>query len=147
MNRRRHALGATLIEFALVLILFFTFLLGIVDFARMLWTWNAATEATREGARFATVCDATNNQAAVLARMQLMLPAIQGATVTWRPNGCTTATCESVEVSITGLNFQWISPVSGLASAMSLPMPGFSTYLPREIMRQDVNSDALCSTY
>lgn len=142
----RRAAGATLIEFALVLILFFTFLLGIMDFARMLWTWNAATEATREGARYAVVCDSLANEAEVLARMQLMLPSIQDVTLAWRPAGCTTSTCEGVEVSITGLNYQWISPVAGLATAMNLPMPGFPTFLPREAMRQDPQSEALCST-
>jgi hypothetical protein len=145
VNRRR-TLGATLIEFALVLVLFLTFLLGVMDFARMLWTWNAATEATREGARFAVVCDSQANQADVLARMRLMLPAVENVTLTWRPAGCSAATCEGVEVRIDGLAFDWISPVAGLTAALRLPMPGFSTYLPREAMRQDLHSEALCAT-
>jgi Flp pilus assembly protein TadG len=48
-------LGATAVEFALVLIIFLTFVLGITDFSRMLYTWNAANEATRAGARYAVV--------------------------------------------------------------------------------------------
>ena len=51
--------GSTAVEFALVLLVFLTFLLGITDFSRMLYTWNAATEATRAGARYAVVCDDT----------------------------------------------------------------------------------------
>ena len=62
--------GATAVEFALVLLIFLTFLLAITDFSRMLYTWNAASEATRAGARYAVVCDNTGNKAQVLAKMQ-----------------------------------------------------------------------------
>ena len=48
---KRGQQGATTIEFALVLVLYLTFLLGITDFGRMLFTWSAASEATRAGAR------------------------------------------------------------------------------------------------
>ena len=44
---RSRQTGATIVEFSLVLMLFLTLFLGILDFARMLWTWNAANEATR----------------------------------------------------------------------------------------------------
>jgi Flp pilus assembly protein TadG len=136
--------GATTVEFALALIVFLTFLLGITDFSRMLFTWSAANEATRAGARFAVVCDDTDNQAQVLTKMQALLPQISTINVTWAPAGCTPATCTAVTVSITGLNYQWISPIAGLASLAAIPMPSFSTFLPREIMRQDPNSDAIC---
>ena len=54
--------GATLIEFALGLLIFLMFLLGVVDFSRMLYTWAAATEATRAGARYAVVSPTRNTQ-------------------------------------------------------------------------------------
>lgn len=136
--------GAATVEFALVLVLFLTFLLGITDFARMLFTWNAATEATRAGARYAVVCDDTGNQAQVLARMQALLPQISTIGVAWTPAGCTAATCEGVTVTVTGLNYQWISPIAGLVARAPIAMPTFSTFLPREIMRQDPNSAAIC---
>jgi Flp pilus assembly protein TadG len=142
MKNRTH--GATTIEFALGLLFFLMLVLGIVDFARMLFTWSAANEATRAGARYAVVCDDTGQQALVLARMQVLLPQITAAGVAWAPAGCTAATCEGVTVSITGLNYQWISPIVGVAAPL-IPMPGFSTYLPREIMRQDAHSAAICS--
>ena len=138
-------LGATTVEFALVLIVFLTFLLGITDFSRMLFTWNAANEATRAGARFAVVCDNTGNQAQVLTKMQALLPQISTINVTWVPASCTPATCQGVTVSITGLNYHWISPIAGLAALAPIPMPTFSTFLPREIMRQDPHSAAICS--
>ncbi len=137
--------GATVIEFALVLLIFLTFLLSITDFARMLFTWGAANEATRAGARYAVVCDDTANSAAVLARMQAMLPQISTIGVAWSPASCSAATCEGVTVTITNINYQWISPIVGLGRLAPMPMPTFSTFLPREVMRQDPNSNAICS--
>lgn len=137
--------GATTVEFALGLIVFLTFLLGITDFSRMLFTWSAANEATRAGARYAVVCDDTGNQALVLAKMQALLPQISTINLAWTPVGCNAATCEGVTVTITGLNYQWISPLAGAAMLAPIPMPTFSTFLPREIMRQDPNSAAICS--
>lgn len=143
MNSKQ--LGATTVEFALVLLIFLTFLLGIMDFSRMLFTWNAANEATRAGARYAVVCDDTANSAQVLARMQALLPQIQTIDLAWSPAGCTAATCEGVTLSITSLDYQWISPLAGVARLPAIRMPSFSTFLPREIMRQDPNSNAICS--
>jgi Flp pilus assembly protein TadG len=137
--------GATTVEFALALVIFLTFLLGITDFSRMLFTWSAANEATRAGARYAVVCDNTGNEAAVLARMQQLLPQISDITMNWIPNGCGPTTCEGVTVSITNLNYQWISPIAGLAALAAIPMPTFSTFLTREMMGQDPNSPAICS--
>lgn len=135
MNKKQS--GSTAVEFALILIIFLTFFLGITDFARMLFTWGAANEASRHGARFAAICDDTANKAKVLARMQGMLPQIKDINLAWDPAGCTPATCEGVTVTITDLKYQWISPIAGIAGLAPIPMPTFSTYLPREIMKQD----------
>ncbi|WP_426393113.1 TadE family protein [Variovorax sp. R-27] len=141
---RNRVTGATTVEFALGLIVFLMLVLGIVDFSRMLFMWNAAQEATRAGARYAVVCDDTGQQALVLARMKALLPQISTVSVAWEPSGCTAATCQGVTVSITGLNYQWISPIAGGIGPL-IQMPGFSTYLPREVMRKDPNSAAICS--
>ena len=147
--------GATTVEFALVFILFLTVLLGIVDFARMLWTWNAASEATRWGARVSVVCE--REATAVLARMKSFLPQLEAANVdidwyTWDKDsstynistGCDHTNCAGVNVRITNLDYQWMGPVAYGFQAL-VGMPGFSTFLPREIMGQDPDSDAICS--
>lgn len=142
--------GATMVEFALVLIIFLTFLFGILDFSRMLWTWNAANEATRWGARTSVVCD--QGAAAVLTNMKKFLPQLTAANVNidWYDETgnisttCDHTNCAGVNVRIKNLNYQWISPV-GFSNYGSIPMPGFSTYLPREVMGQDPNSSAICS--
>lgn len=141
MNRKQR--GATAVEFALVLLLFFMFLLGILDYSRMLFTFNAANEATRAGARYAVVCDSTANEAQVLAKMKALLPQISDIDMAWVPAGCNSSTCEGVTVSIANLDFQWISPLPGLATKV-IPMPSFSTFLTREVMGQDPNSGAIC---
>jgi hypothetical protein len=138
--------GATIIEFALVLVIFLTFALGIIDFSRMLYTWNAANEATRYGARYAVVCDDVNQKAKVLARMQFLLPQISDINLEWEDddgNSCSPSTCVGVTVTIVDLKYQWVSPIAGAAAALSpVPMPTFKTYLTREIMGQDPNSYA-----
>lgn len=143
-------LGATTIEFALVLLVFLMFTLGILDFSRMLFMWNAANEATRAGARYAVVCNVggTGNQALVRSRIQALLPQVTTIDVAWTPSACNPTDCQGVTVSITGLNFQWIAPVPGFVSR-AIPMPGFSTFLTREVMGQDPNSfegAAICTS-
>ncbi|ROZ76635.1 TadE/TadG family type IV pilus assembly protein [Ramlibacter sp. WS9] len=148
LSRRRLQKGATSVEFALVFLIFLTFVLAVTDFSRMLYTWNAAGEATRAGARYAAVCDDTFNQAAVLARMQNVLPQITTINVLWEDElgntSCTPATCAGVTVTIVGLQYRWISPIAGLAALAPMAMPTFKTYLPREIMGQDPNSSTIC---
>lgn len=145
MNMKTKQKGATIVEFSLSLIVFLMFLLGIVDFSRMLFTWNAASEATRLAARYAVVCDDTVSKAAVLARMQRLLPQIVDINLAWTPSPCNTTTCEGVTVTITDLDYQWISPVAGAVARAAIPMPAFSTFLPREAMKQDSNSATICA--
>lgn len=142
MNRRQR--GSTALEFAFVLIAFLMFMLGVMDFARMLFTWSAASEAARTGVRYAAVCDDTGNQALVLARMQRLLPQVQNISLDWQPSGCSSGSCETVTLTIENLQYRWISPVIGLAPRW-LTMPRFSSTLTREVMRQDPNSASICS--
>ncbi len=53
----RDRRGISSVEFALVAGLFFTFVLGMIDVSRAMWTWNAAAKATWTGARHAVVSD------------------------------------------------------------------------------------------
>src|SRR5438093_10977380 len=58
--------GQTLVEFALVTVLFLMLLFGITEFSRALWTWNAIVHATREGARYAVVEAPTSTDTEVI---------------------------------------------------------------------------------
>lgn len=48
--------GAALVEFAIIALLFFILLFGIIEFGRAWFVYNTLTEATRRGARVAAVC-------------------------------------------------------------------------------------------
>lgn len=54
-NERKQERGATIAEFAVVALLFFTIVIGIIEFGRLLYTHNALTDATRRGARYASL--------------------------------------------------------------------------------------------
>lgn len=47
--------GISSVEFAIVCSLFFLIVLGIIDFSRAMWEWNAAAKATQFGVRYAVV--------------------------------------------------------------------------------------------
>jgi hypothetical protein len=51
----RDRRGISSVEFALVCSLFFMLVLGVVDFSRAMWEWNAAAKATHWGVRSAVV--------------------------------------------------------------------------------------------
>jgi Flp pilus assembly protein TadG len=140
---KRNQVGATTVELALVLVIFFMFLLAVTDFSRMLFTWNAATEATRAAARYAVVCADPGNQGQVLTKMRAMVPEIGAVALDWAPAGCDASTCAGVTVTITSLNYRWISPVAGAVVPLR-SLPTFSTFLPREMMRQDPNNALIC---
>jgi Flp pilus assembly protein TadG len=54
-HNRHDERGTTVAEFAMVALLFFTLIFGIIEFGRMLYTHNALADATRRGARFAVL--------------------------------------------------------------------------------------------
>ena len=131
--------GAALVEFALIVAVFITLLLAILDFGRILYAWNAAAEATRWGARIAVVCDAlTPDQ--VRSKMKIILPELTDANIAinwYNPEGtidntCDSSNCKGVEVSITGFTVQPVSPFMGFVMPA---VPSFKTYLPRESMQ------------
>src|SRR5215212_8091443 len=60
--------GATLVEFAIGALVFFTATFGVLEFSRLLWTHNALADSARRGARYAvthfeTDADAVRNVA------------------------------------------------------------------------------------
>ena len=127
--------GAAMVEFALVASLFFTVLIGVMDMGRLLWTWNAAVEATRLGARIAVVCDL--GDADIKTRMISRLPYLSAANITIdylnppaADNSCTAATCKAVRVSLSGYTYQSVIPLLPI----SITLPPFSTTLRKEFM-------------
>lgn len=87
--RGRHR-GATLVEMALVSLILFALLIGIVEMGRVAWAREVITSAAREGARYAIVHGAGSNNpsgpgendAAVEARVRKHCYGLQPSAVT-----------------------------------------------------------------
>jgi Flp pilus assembly protein TadG len=136
--------GVAAVEFALVCAMFFTLLLGVVEMGRLLWTWNAATEATRLGARVAAVCDI--NEPHIKTQMIERLPSLTTSNIVVAylnppaaENTCTVSSCKAVRVSLTGYEHETVIPFLPL----TLELPPFTTTLRREHMQSSGNS--VCS--
>jgi len=53
--------GATMAEFAIISVVFFMIIFGIIEFGRLFYTHNALTDAARRGARYAVLHDNATN--------------------------------------------------------------------------------------
>jgi Flp pilus assembly protein TadG len=127
--------GSTTVEFALSMLGFIMIILGIFEVSRLAFFWNTANEATRSGARYAVVCADPSSNTRILAAMQGIMPQVQTINVAWEPAGCDQKSCEGVTVSITGMSFRFMAPLPQYLTDPVIMMPGFSTYLPREMMQ------------
>jgi Flp pilus assembly protein TadG len=136
--------GVAAVEFALVSAIFFTMLLGVIEMGRLLWTWNAATEATRLGARIAIVCDPYTSKAMIVDHMRTRLPTLeegkviityQGQNPPADDNMCDSGNCKAVNVKLTGYTHDTIIPFVPL----SLTLPPFSTTQRKEFMQTAAN--------
>jgi len=137
------AQGASMVEFALVLVTFMMFFFAVVDFSRLIFTWSTAAEASRVGARYAAICDDKNNASGVLQKMQSLLPQIAAIEVRWSPPNCLSTNCVAVTVRITDLKFPWIAPLLGQSAMAPIVLPDFSTTVVRESMKQDAVAAAI----
>lgn len=137
--------GQTLVEFALVTVLFLILLFGITEFSRALWTWNAIVHATREGARYAVVEAPTSTDTEVIKYVVYHDPAATGSSTPVVPglsesnvavaylkyDGSTVSnkvTADVIQVGIAGYTFNFLVPFFG----SGLTLPAFNTTLPLE---------------
>lgn len=125
--------GAAAVEFALIAIVFFVLLLGVVEMGRILFTWNAATEATRYGARVAAVC--TPDDPDIKNRMRRIMPnltndqiVVEYLTQAYSDCSSNPSSCHWVRVSIEDFSTTTHIPVV----TDTLFLPPFTTTLPRE---------------
>lgn len=141
----RRQIGAAAVEFALISVVFFTVLIGVVEMGRLLWVWNAAVEATRLGARMAVVCDI--NDADIKTRMTERVPELTIAqiTVSYLPAGCDTGNCKEVRVELLNYTYATLLPHFDIVpqSIRSIPLPRFTTTLRKEYM--DSTGNSVCS--
>ena len=71
--------GAATVEFALLAIVFFMALLGIMEFGRIMYIWNTTQEVTRHAAREAVVRDFSAAETAAIKRESIFQGGTSGA--------------------------------------------------------------------
>ena len=137
--------GQTLVEFAMVMLLFLTLILGIVEFGRALWTWNTIAQATRAGARFAAVEVPTSDDMRIMkvvayndpnasASSTPVVPGLTEANVRVRylnNDGSVAANknlADLIEISVINYQFTFLVPFFG----SQIALPSFTTCLPLE---------------
>jgi len=92
--RRRLQTGQALVEASLVTVLFVVILFGLIDFARIVWSYTMIANAAREATRFAMVHGSASGNAAsvtqiqgiVISRSPGILPAMLTTTVSFSPD-------------------------------------------------------------
>lgn len=155
MRSRRSQRGVTAVEFGLIAIPFILLLIGVIEMGRLLWTWNAAVEATRLGARLAVVCDVNRNMNAPIKRsMRTRVSTLTDANITITymnppdtPDAaCTNATCKAARVALSGYTHNTLLPrfYPPFGSPMTVALPDFSTSLRKEFMSSASNE--ICPT-
>jgi len=145
--RIRNNKGQSLVEMALVCMIFFFLLFGILEFGRALYTYNTIVQNTRAAARWAVVNVLDNSDAAdITSTKNIVLygsptgsgtPALIGMTaamvnVSVNPLEVDTSTppkpiSQKISVSVSGYPFQFIIPL-----APNITIPAFETSLYTE---------------
>ncbi|MFT5393114.1 MAG: Flp pilus assembly protein TadG [Gammaproteobacteria bacterium] len=133
--------GAATVEMAIAGTAFFLVLFAALEVGRLSYTMHGLTEATRRGARIATVCPLDDPQIKNAATFHDpisgaggLIPVITPDKVTLAyldANGNSTATfldIRYVRVSIVPITYTTIIP----GAVMAFTLPAFSTTLPRE---------------
>ncbi len=94
LRRREGQEGAAAVEFAIVAVLLFMLVFGIIDFGFGLWDWNNSVNAAREGARKGAVDPSVSD---IVARVQAsasgLNPAQMTITVTCSHAGAAFGSC------------------------------------------------------
>ena len=130
MNRRSKSSlrlptdkGQSLVEMALVCMIFFFLLFGILEFARALYYYNTIVQNTRSAARWAVVNVLDNSDAADITSTQNIVlygsPTGSGATVL--PG----MTATMVNVSVANLEVDTSTPPKPISQKISVSVSGY----------------------
>lgn len=151
MLRKRYQQGTTAVEFAIVGVVFFTVLFGLIDFSRIFFDLAALEESTRRGARVAAVCPVNDPFIAQSALLGGLVPTLEtqhisvqyldsDGAIVGAPAGAGYGSIRYVRVSIQ--NFQLQTFIPGLTTV--LPMPAFETTIPSESLGRVGIADVNC---
>jgi len=108
---RQHCRGQSLVEFALILPVLLLTLMGIFDFGRAIFAYNAVSNAAREGMRVAIV---NQNPAAIEAEARAATTGLNPSEITVTFTPCPTATTLGCLAKVK-VSYEWkaITPIIG----------------------------------
>ena len=139
MATKRSQQGTTTVEFAIVGVVFFTVLFGLIDLSRIFFELAALDESTRRGARVAAVCPVNDPYVAQTALFAGLIPNLASGNISVQyldangvvigaPAAAGYGTIRYVRVAIQNVQLQTFIP--GLPAVIS--MPAFETTIPSE---------------
>lgn len=108
---RRSRKGSALVEFAVVLPVFLLFVLGMIEYGRMVMVQQIITNAAREGARVGVLDNSTSATVTTAANIYLTSAGIASATIAASPDPPSSATYAnpvSVTVSVPFNSVSWL---------------------------------------
>lgn len=162
-KRLQREAGVSAVEFAIIAIVFFTMLLGIIEFGRLFYVWNTVQEVTRHAAREAVVrwvneSDDIKEMAlfggnnlpagAEISKSSISIEYLTASNGTPSPYPANTeaniAACltgpdgciAKVRVSITGASYV---PMMGLFIFLNIPIPPSTVTMPAESLGYSLN--------
>ncbi|HET7214739.1 MAG TPA: TadE/TadG family type IV pilus assembly protein [Terriglobia bacterium] len=113
---RLNEIGSAVLEFGLVVVMFFMFVFGVMDFGRALYTYHFVSNAACEATRYAIVRGSSSTNPVTASDIQAYVKSItpEGVdpnqltiTTTWSPDENPGST---VKVQVRD-NFQFMTPV------------------------------------
>ena len=151
MKTHRNQRGTTVVEFAMVGLVFFTVLFALIDFSRLFWNLAALDEATRRGARVAAVCSANDPYVAQTALFGGLIPGLEtqhirveylniDGTAVDPTTAVGYGSIRHVRVSIENFQLQMFIP--GLQKMISTP--AFETTIPSESLGRVGTANVAC---
>lgn len=148
MAARTAQTGATMVEFALSVSVFFVALIAVVEFSRFMLLWNTAAEAAAMASRLASLCDTgAVQQARIREKVRYFVEATGQISVGSRsdwlvfsywPANCTQADCTLVQTQLSGLEATLMIP----ATPLTLPLPAYRSPRLREAMNNVIAGEA-----
>jgi Flp pilus assembly protein TadG len=141
LHLRARQIGALTVELALASIVFLTLVLATLEFGRVMFLYTNIIEATRYGARVATVCGTADTT--VVKRKMLKYASNIGLTtsditILYPTNTCSATDCDPVTVRINAFNV----PLSVPFVSLTFPLPPATTSVPSESL--DSTNNAIC---
>lgn len=89
--------GSALVEFAFICILFFTMILGIIDFGRALYAYSFVSNTAREAARWAIVNGSTCGNDVAPGSCSAPVSCSSGGVCSTCTSGCTSASAADIQ--------------------------------------------------